>query len=412
MKTPPPLLITLLFIVLACSESPNPPGPQPWTDQLFRFNADLAPRWSSFENIGAEKGKGGMENNGAKGHPYDRIPAGESKTLLQAEGPGMINRMWVTISDRSPDMLRSLRLQMYWDGADQPAVDVPFGDFFGVGLGRTASFETALFANPEGRSFNFFIPMPFKEGAIVRLTNEGDKDLEMIFFDINFQKMDSWSDDFLYFHSYWHRDTATALAQDFELLPRVEGKGRYLGTNIGVNLHPAYRESWWGEGEVKIYLDGDDEFATLVGTGTEDYIGTAYGQGVFNHRYNGCLIGDNETGQWAFYRYHLPDPVFFHSDCRVTIQQMGGWMKAQVQELLAEGARLIPISVQNDDGFYPLYQPGQVNDLQDPSLPEGWTNFYRSDDVSATAYFYLDRPTSGLPPLQGPAMRRHDLRSE
>jgi hypothetical protein len=412
MKPTQILIGVMLLLMAGCAQNGANTEPEKWPDQLFEYNGNLEPRWSSFENITAEKGKGGMENNGAKGHPYERIPAGETTTLLDVEGAGMINRIWVTISDRSPEMLRSLKLQMFWDGAGKPAVEVPFGDFFGVGLGRTARFESALFANPEGRSFNSFVSMPFREGALVQITNESENDLDMIFFDIDFQRLNEWDDNYLYFHSYWHRDTATTLAGDFEILPRLTGRGRFIGTNIGVNLNPAYQESWWGEGEVKIYLDGDDEFATLVGTGTEDYIGTAYGQGVFSLRFNGCLIGDSETKQWAFYRYHIPDPIFFHSDCRVTIQQMGGWPKEQVKALMAEGVDLIPVTVQNEMEFHRLYEPGQVNDLEDPNLPDGWTNFFRSDDVSATAYFYLATPVSNLPALQPVEMRTVDLRSQ
>ena len=120
---------------------------------LFEFDSTSSPRWSSFENITAEKGKGGMENNGAKGHPSNGIEIGETKVLLNVTGPGVINRIWATIIDRSPEMLRSLKLEIFWDGESRPAISVPFGDFFGIGLGQTAKYHNALFANPEGRSF-------------------------------------------------------------------------------------------------------------------------------------------------------------------------------------------------------------------------------------------------------------------
>jgi len=242
-------------------------GPQ---KPLYQFDATSTPRWSSFENRKAEKGKGGMENNGAKGHPSDGVEPGETEVLLDASGQGIINRIWITINDRSPEMLRSLKLEMFWDGSSKPAVSVPFGDFFGMGLGKTAPFHNALFANPEGRSFICYIPMPFKTGARIQVTNESDKRLSHLFYDINFQKLASFASDNLYFHAFWNRDTATTLARDFELLPPVKGKGRFLGVNIGVNANPVYKDYWWGEGEVKMYLDGDKNFPTLVGTGTED----------------------------------------------------------------------------------------------------------------------------------------------
>jgi len=186
---------------------------------LFEFDANSSPRWSSFENITAEKGKGGMENNGAKGHPSNGIEPGETKVLLNVEGAGIINRMWATIIDRSPEMLRSLKLEMFWDGDTKPAVSVPFGDFFGIGLGQTSKYHNAFFANPEGRSFLCFIQMPFKKAAKIQITNESGKRLSHLFFDINFEKISKWNDNYLYFHSFFSRDTATTLGKDFELLP-------------------------------------------------------------------------------------------------------------------------------------------------------------------------------------------------
>ena len=251
--------------------------------------------------------------------------------------------------------------------------------------------------------------MPFKTGARIDITNESDTDLDLAFFDINFQRLESWNSNFLYFHAFWQRDTETDLELDFEILPRITGKGRFLGTNIGLNSNPDHKTNWWGEGEVKIFLDGDTDFASLVGTGTEDYIGTAYGQGEFFSAYHGCLIGEPENFQWAFYRYHIPDPIYFKTDLKVTIQQMGGSMKNDVIDLMAQGVELIPVTVQNDDTMVHLYEPGQVNDLSDPNLIDGWTNYYRRDDVSATAYFYLDKPTSNLPELQPVEVRASDL---
>jgi hypothetical protein len=297
-------------------------------------------------------------------------------------------------------MLRSLKLEMFWDGVAKPAVSVPFGDFFSVGLGRTAVFDNVFFANPEGRSFNCFIPMPFKKGARIQITNESRNRLSHIFYDVNFQELKAWDDSYLYFHAFWSRDTATTLAKDFELLPQVKGRGRFLGVNIGINANPVYKDYWWGEGEVKMYLDGDTDFPTLVGTGSEDYIGTAWGQGKFFNDYTGCLLG-GENGQWAFYRFHVPDPVFFVTDCKVTIQQIGGNSKEKVIELIEEGVPLIPLGI--DDGKHkvlPLYKKDSVIDLSDPTLPPGFSNFYRSDDVSATSYFYLSSPVNSLPSLQ------------
>jgi acetyl esterase/lipase len=371
-----------------------------YSEKLYEFDGGMQPRWSSPENSNGQKGQGGKANNGAKGHPSDPIIPGETKSLLDVRGTGLITRIWLTINDRSPEMLRSLRLDMFWDDEQKPAVSVPLGDFFGVGLGRTAKFHNSFFANPEGKSFLCFIPMPFKKSARITITNESKKTLGNLFFDVDFQYMKNWNEDNMYFHAYWNRDTATTPSRDYEFLPAVTGKGRLLGVNFGINANPLYQHSWWGEGEVKIYIDGDQDYPSLVGTGTEDYIGSGWGQGFFFNDYSGCLVADEKSRQWAFYRFHIPDPIFFGLGCKATIQQIGGDVKEKIAELQEAKQALIPVTISSDKMTYPLYQPGKIASLANPDLPkQGWTNFYRSDDVSSTVYFYLDRPVSNLASL-------------
>lgn len=366
----------------------------------YKMKDSAQTRWVSFENHpDGAKGAGAKENKGAKGHPYDQVFAGETVTLMDMEGPGIIRRIWMTINERDPEMLRSLRIDMYWDGADKPAVSAPLGDFFGVGLGQRVPFENALFSDPEGRSFNSFIPMPFKEGALVTITNESERDLMLLFYDINVEKVAQHSDEVLYFHTYWNRDLETTLENDYEILPEIEGSGRFLGTNMGVITDPVYEDTWWGEGETKIYVDGDEKYPTLVGTGTEDYIGTAWGQGTYDHDFQGSLIADPEKGHFAFYRYHIPDPVWFQEDIRVTIQQMGGAPTEKVIELLDNGAKLKPVTAGEAPNMVKLLEMKDAPDIRDSDYPGGWTNFYREDDVSSTAYFYLDSPVNDLPEL-------------
>ena len=366
--------------------------------QLYKVPDGVETRWSSFENPAAEKGKGGAENKKAKGHPSDNVSPGETKVLMDAKGAGIIQRIWLTINDRSPAMLRSLRLDMFWDGSSKPAVSVPLGDFFGIGLGRKVAFQNALFSDPEGRSFNSYIPMPYRNGARVTLTNESDKWVQL-FYDLDFQQVQQHDKDVMYFHAYWSRTMKPVLGTDFEILPKVKGKGRYLGMNMGVITDPLYGKSWFGEGEVKIYLNGDSDLPTLNGTGTEDYIGTAWGQGSFINQFQGCTVADELKRQWAFYRYHVPDPVYFSGDCKVTIQLMGGDMRDKVREYVKNGASLIPVTVATDKGFLKLLEKDGAPQLTSNDFPNGWTNFYRQDDVSATAYFYLETPQSELPAL-------------
>jgi len=373
--------------------------------EMFEFQ-DQSVRWISPENRNGAPGQGGRENAGAKGHPYDTLRAGQSLVLGEIAGSGVIRRMWITVSDRSPVMLRSLRLDMYWDGAERPAVSVPLGDFFGAALGQLVPFESALFSSPEGRSFNTIVPMPFRRSARIVLTNESDRDLPHVFYDIDYT-LGTVPRESLYFHASWRRERPTTLGSDFRVLPRVSGRGRYLGSNIGIITDQAYASTWWGEGEMRVFLDSDHEHPTLAGTGAEDYIGTGWGEGAFTHAYQGAPVADPKQRHWSFYRLHVPDPIFFTSGCEVTLQQIGGGAKAEVLTLLRAGVELRPVTIDpgGRDRFAKLLERTPAVSLDDAGLPDGWVNFYRHDDVSATAYFYLDRPMSDLPPLAAVATR-------
>jgi hypothetical protein len=371
------------------------------SQELYRYQPGRESRLSSFENLNGLKSNGGRTNAGAKGNAFEKIPAGQSKTMLQVNGSGIIQRIWCTISERDPEMLRSVRLQFFWDGAAKPAVDVPLGDFFGVGLGRTVAFENALFSNPEGRSFNCFIPMPFRRSAKMVVINESKKDVGLFFYDVDFIMTKSPEPDMLYFHAYWTRQPNSELGSDFTFLPTVTGKGRFLGVNFGIISDSNYTGTWFGEGEVKMYLDGDTEFPTINGTGTEDYIGTGWGQGAYINRYQGCTIADEKARQFTFYRYHIPDEIWFHKNFRASIQQIGGGDYKLVKALMEKGARMKPVTVATDTGFVRLFELKDSLQISDSRFPRGWVNFYRVDDYSSTSYFYLDRPESRLSSVRG-----------
>jgi len=381
--------------------------------ELFQKPAGVEARWVSFENPSGARGRAALENAGSKGHAFDCVRAGETKTLLDIEGSGSIRRIWMTINDRSPEMLRSLRLDFYWDGAAKAAVSVPFGDFFGIGLGRRVKFESALFSDPEGRSFNCFIPMPFRKSASMTITNESAKDLPLLFYDIDLLVGETHGDDVLYFHASWRREAPNALGEEFTILPTIKGSGRFLGSNIGVIADPRYEGAWWGEGEVKAWF-GDDENPTLCGTGTEDYIGTAWGQGTYANRTQGCPIADEAARIWTFYRYHLDDPIYFDGSCRVAIQTIGGNGRDKVHELRSKGVPVIPVSIDNGEpgGFFRLMDLPLPVDLTSAEVPKGWCNFWRQDDWSATAYYYLDSPEGQGAPLAPAAERTARLETE
>lgn len=412
------LVIVLPMIILGGCQQKNEPA---WnisqiTDLWKAAPEGVHTRWVSPENPSGEKGKGGMTNQGAKGNAFFIIQPGDTYSLFDVKGTGMITRMWLSGSlGVNPVQRRAVRIDMFWDGAEKPAVSAPVGDFFGIGLGLSAKYDNALFSSPEARSFNFTIPMPFRKSALVTLTNESDEEV-WIWYDINYLELGKLPDDALYFHAFWHRDTKTTPGNDYEILPEVKGKGRYIGTNIGVIGDSLYRGTWFGEGEVKIYLDGDTNLPTLVGTGTEDYIGTGWGQGEFAGRYFGSPISNKKHDIYAFYRFHIDDPVYFHSSCRVTIQQMGNSNKNEILKMKEKGVGISPVwFLGKEDGktvHRRLLDETNPPKVEDYDFPVTSTNFYRSDDVSAMAYFYLDKPHSNLPNLPNREIRLQDLKEK
>jgi hypothetical protein len=362
-----------------------------YAQALYTAPSGIETRWTSPENPQGEKGIGGQSNGGRKGRPAISIKAGEQVTLAEVHGSsGTVRRIWATFNDRSPAMLRGLKIEMFWDDSSKPAVSAPFGDFFGMALGHMTAFQSALFASPEGKSFNCFVPMPFRTAMKIVVKNESGRDLLLFFYDIDYTLGDKHGKDDLYFHAHFRREDPTTLQKDFEILPEVIGRGRYLGASIGVKANrELYADKWWGEGEVKVYLDGDREWPTLAGTGTEDYVGDAWDLNQFSNLYQGAIYGDSAKMEYSLYRFHVPDPVYFRSRVRVTIQQIG----------LIAGASA-------DDPIYatqtPVYKagPGRV------AIGKGsFEMFERQDSWSAVAYFYLDKPTDALPELESPEER-------
>jgi len=382
------LTVSLLLICLCLSPLA--------AEELFQVPAGVSTRWYSFENPTAAKGAGGQSNQTRKGASSKDIAAGEIVTLADIQGPGVIRRIWMTVRNR-PENLRGLVLRIYWENQDYPSVEAPLQDFFGIPFARQAAFESALFSNPEGRSFNCFIPMPFKTRALVTIENQAPDSAGPLFYDIDCTVGDNLPADLCYFHARYRRENQTTPKKDFQILPRVEGRGRYLGCNVGVRTVGQYGQpTWFGEGEMKIYLDGDREYPTLVGTGTEDLLGSAWGLGPFNHLYQGCLVSDNGNGVWAFYRYHIPDPVYFQKEIQVDLQQMQGAMTSELKE---------KISAENYPELVPTHKRFNPADYSEDT----WQNFEAPQDVCATAYWYQSLPSPKWGPLEPYASRMKDL---
>lgn len=366
-----------------------------FTDHLYTMQHGIESRWATYENPTGEKGMGGRARGGRKGSAWFTLENGDEAVLADVQGrSGILRRMWMTINIRNKATLRGIILEIYWDGVDSPAVHAPIGDFFCHGIGRMAVVKNALFSSPEGRSFNCFIPMPFRKGMRIVVKNRSGQQVKHFYYEINYT-LDDETGDSMYFHCWFNRENPTSMRRDFELLPYLKGSGRYLGVNLGIRCDKTkYFDAWWGEGEVKIYLDGDGEYPTLCSTGVEDYVATAWGMDYYYDFYYGGHIFDKENMEIACYRFHIPDPVFFHKDVRITIQQIGAidtddeLHKARFYfNEVTKGYQYISVNGNKID--FPSIDGNNV-------MPE---LFEREDDWSCCTYFYYEKPENSLPVL-------------
>lgn len=337
------------------------------------------PRWINFENPTGEKGKSATENYGAKGHAWEHFFVNEEKVLCDFDGCGIIRRIWITLSDRTPEVLKGVIVRMYWDNSPTPQVDVPLGDFFCMGLGIMKQFENAFFSTAEGRSFICKIPMPFRTKCKITLTNNSGKYINNIFYDINLT-LEDVEPDAMYFCALFNHILQNSIEKDIEILPIQNGEGRYLGTNIAVFPNSEwYGDLWWGEGEVKIYLDGDTDYPTLAGTGAEDYIGSAWELGEFTNENSGCISKDGNC--FSMYRFHVEDAIFFNENICVTLQTMGGGSAEKVQNVIDNGYPCIPVTYDDGD-LHHIYRNNKNTPLK------GYVNFYRCDSYRIVSYYY------------------------
>lgn len=306
----------------------------------------------NWENRTGEKGKGGMATGplgkSRKGSPcIPRIEPGERVTLASIDGPGIIQHIWMTVTDRISEanryVLRDLVLRIYWDGEASPSVESPLGDFFCCGFGETYTVNSLPMAVNPTRGFNCYFPMPFAKKAEVVLENQNDEAIPAFFYQIDYCLKDALPKNIGYFHAQWRRQRMTEKRKDYVILDGVKGRGQYVGTYMALTALERY---WYGEGEVKFYIDGDEEFPTICGTGTEDYFGGAWsfagqrdGETVeqtfctpflgypYYSKTDASVHNDyhnNDTlPQRSFYRWHIPDPILFEQELKVTVQQIG-----------------------------------------------------------------------------------------
>jgi hypothetical protein len=290
----------------------------------------LSSRSVSFENPTGEPGAGGRAANGRKGSPNIVFAPGQVVTLADIRGPGTLRHWWLTVPPMAPEIMRAIRLQVFYDGAEQASIDVPALDFFGATLGRPSAMATALTTVQEARGFNAYFPMPFEQSVRVVLSNESAAAFPL-YYQIDYTLDDSeQTREPSYLHVEYRRQNPTQPKQDFVISSGLRGPGRFLGCVVGIRVNQDGVFSWYGEGELKIYLDGDEDYPTICGTGLEDYVGTAWGMGVEQTPYQGVPLaiynpdgGSTMPDFTSFYRWHVPDPVIFREQLTVTLQQIG-----------------------------------------------------------------------------------------
>lgn len=347
------------------------------------------------ENLTGEKGRGGMATletgsaayaarelgRGWKVNPYVHIEPGQTFTMANITGPGAIKHIWMTPTGNN----RLTIFRFYWDGEEKPSIECPVGDFFACGLGQYAQVNSlAVCVNPKS-GFNCYWTMPFRKSCKITMTNIDDKRMTL-YYQIDYILTDV-PETAAYLHAQFRRVNPLPDKEDYTILDGVKGRGQYVGTYMTwVSKSPG----WWGEGEIKFYIDGDTEFPTICGTGTEDYFCGSYGfdnpagggykifstpyvgmpQTLYTRRKptvkskiikDGQIIGEKVTKdtqpppRFSLYRWHITDPVRFQQDLKVTMQALG-W--------------------QSEGRYLPL-----------------------SDDISSVAFWYQTEPHSPYPEL-------------
>lgn len=293
------------------------------------------------ENPTGEKGGGAREQNvdntpardlgpGWKVRPWISLPAGQRTTLAEITGPATIQHIWLTVDLKA---FRSCILRIYWDDRSTPAVEVPLGDFFANGHGLKTSINSIPVSVNSTGGNNCYWQMPFRESCRIEIENQHTEQIDGLYYQITYRLGDVGPDP-MYFHAQWRRSTTVRDNPEHVILDDVAGRGVYVGTYLAWTQ---LSDGWWGEGEIKFFIDGDREYPTICGTGTEDYVGGAwsFGDGTYSGPFLGYPLFDKTTDvpKHGLYRWHVLDPIHFNEDLRVTIQALGWWPDGTFQPL-------------------------------------------------------------------------------
>ena len=355
-----------------------------WAQQPKEFNglhmsmgnlsklSNAKTRSISPENFTGEKGKAGMSTDGPaknaarelgqgwKVSPYVRLAAKKTFTMADMKGPGAIQHIWMTPAGN----WRYMVLRVYWDGETEPSIEAPVGDFFACGWGHYAQVSSLPVCVNPGSAFNCYWVMPFRKSCKITMENMADEDATL-YYQIDYTLTEIPEDE-AYLHAQFRRANPLPYKQVYTILDGIKGKGHYVGTYLAWGVNST---GWWGEGEIKFFMDGDAEFPTICGTGTEDYFCGSYNfENKTTHQYQEfttpytglpqVIRPDglyNSQQRFGLYRWHIMDPIRFDQDLRVTIQALG-WRS---------GGRYLPLQ----------------------------------DDIASTAFWYQTEPHAAFPKL-------------
>ncbi len=296
---------------------------------LLSFTASLAQTVGGTGGLGSPLSGIMIERNGTAMHEgswdrhwnnadFRRVEPGQTLTLLDFKGAGIIRRFWCTIAPDDDTIRCQAILRMYWDGEKNPSVQAPIGEFFGVGFGEQKDYVSAPMDETSG-GYNCYWPMPFRKSAVWTLTNESNKPIDAFYYNIDFEAYKSIPNDLLYFHAQWNRENPTTQGKNYTILDAT-GRGQYVGTALFMQNLQA-RNITFLEGNEVVYIDGN-KTPSIIGTGTEDYFcsGWYFDHGPYSAPYHGCVIKDDAIGRISAYRWHIEDAVPFKKSILFTIQ--------------------------------------------------------------------------------------------
>lgn len=308
--------------------------------EIWELRDYTSQRISSYDTSGAND----------DGNWKDKIEPGETRTIGEVEGPGIIKHIWITIASNEPDHLKKIVFRIYWDDEETPSVETPIGDFFGLGLGRYFLYDSKYLSVGSQRALNASFPMPFKKAAKITVTNEGERAIDAFYYNIDWEKHKSLPDNIAYFHAQYRQSQPTdGWTTDWNLngdpqinnkenptgdgnyvIMEAEGRGHFIGVTHSLIQNQG---DWWGEGDEMIYIDGAEK-PQIHGTGAEDYYLGAWCYGgcginpfgdakpTFNYSEYGNPLngGDDRGAQWMVYRFHSESPVTFTKSIKMTIE--------------------------------------------------------------------------------------------